>query len=214
MTESVHEQFDASAHGLPSHYGDDLKRKIKRLILEDVQASGVKLPTYMKLLARFIAPLGVPEDWLSKLRHQTMATMLNGTSMPRYPFWACLHLYVIKKYGADCLDQAHDDLAQLGQSLASFADSDAPEADMYDAMFQDAELQINVDEGSAYARVLLKRSVSSNEDGRMSALQLPMLQTLEGVAVRQNKTTYFVLRDCRTHKLDQQSYVLQEEPSS
>ena len=48
--------FDPAAHGLLSHYSDRARTRIRRTILEDWQASGIKLPTYMKLLARYIVP--------------------------------------------------------------------------------------------------------------------------------------------------------------
>ncbi len=91
--------FDPAEYGIDSHYSTIQQEKIRRLMLEDWKAAGVKLPTYMKLVARYIEKTGVPELWLSKLRHQTMDTMLKRIYAPRYEFWACLHLYLTKKYG-------------------------------------------------------------------------------------------------------------------
>jgi hypothetical protein len=91
-------------------------------MLEDWNKAGVKLPTYMKLVARSIAPTGVPDAWLAKLIHQTMDKMLKGTATPRYEFWACRHLYLIRKYGADVVaDPEPSHIDQLGQALVRFS---------------------------------------------------------------------------------------------
>lgn len=113
--------FDPDTYGIMSHYTPKAQQRIRRTILEDWQASRVKLPTYMKLIARYIAPTGVPEDWLAKLSHQTMAKMLKFESAPRHTFWACLHIYITKKYGAVVIDEAVQSASDLlGQAIAQF----------------------------------------------------------------------------------------------
>jgi len=142
--------FDISKYGLESHYAPDQHEKIRRLILEDWKASGVKLPTYMKLVARYIAPEGVPEEWLSKLRHQTMDTMLKRISVPRYEFWACLHLYIVKKYGSQDIGDDLGDSDILGQSLVRFGDiKEAPEKLV--TIISDKKLTIEAQDDKLYA---------------------------------------------------------------
>ncbi len=110
--------------GLLPHYNKEAQEKIRRIILEDWKLSDAKLPTYMKQVARFIIPLGVSDDWLKKLSHQTMSKMLNRVSTPRYEFWACLHLYLNKKYGNIGLDgDTDDEIIKLGQFLRQFVSS-------------------------------------------------------------------------------------------
>jgi len=119
-------EFDAEALGLDSHYAPHQHEKIRRLILEDWKKAGVKLPTYMKLLARYIENTGVPEEWLAKLSYQTMNRMLNRVTV-RHEFWTCLHLYLIKKYGDIGISkQAYTDMDILGKTLSKvFAKSEA-----------------------------------------------------------------------------------------
>lgn len=112
--------FDPASFGLLSHYPPDAQHRIRRLMLEDWKAAGVKLPTYMKLVARFIAPTGVSEGWLAKLSHQTMDKMLKSASTPRYEFWACLHLYLTKKYGPQEISSNLTDADILGQAVIRF----------------------------------------------------------------------------------------------
>lgn len=113
--------IDHAGLGLESHYNADQCQRIRRLTLEDWQKAGVKLPTYMKLVARYIEDQPIPEVWLSKLSHQTMGKMLKGISTPRYEFWACLHLYLSKKYGALPIGRAAPtDIELIGQALARF----------------------------------------------------------------------------------------------
>lgn len=113
--------FDPAHYSLQTHYTREARQIIQRLILEDWKSSEAKLPTYMKGVARAIIPAGVPDEWLSKLSHQTMSKMLKGTSIPRYAFWACLHLYLMKKYGDIGLThQGIHKIDLLGQALARF----------------------------------------------------------------------------------------------
>ena len=107
-------------YGLLTHYPPSTHKRIRRLMLEDWKAAGVKLPTYMKLVARYIESTDVTEEWLSKLSHQTMDKMLKQVSVPRYEFWACLHLYLIKKYGPIELGEQVSDEDILGQALTRF----------------------------------------------------------------------------------------------
>lgn len=113
--------FNPASFGLLSHYSPQSQQRIRRLMLEDWKGTGVKLPTYMKLVARFIAASGVPEAWLGKLSHQTMDKMLKSASTPRYEFWACLHFYLNKKYGPVDIDPLVTDADILGQALVRFA---------------------------------------------------------------------------------------------
>ena len=116
------EPFDPARLGLESHYSPAHQQRIRRLILEDWKKAGVKLPTYMKLVARYIEGTGVPEAWLGKLIHQTMDKMLKGVSTPRHAFWACLHLYLLRKYGPEVAKAPPpSDLDELGRALARFA---------------------------------------------------------------------------------------------
>ena len=113
--------FDPISLGLDTHYTPEQRQLIRRMMLEDWQVMAVKLPTYMKLVARSIAGTGVPEEWLSKLIHQTADKMLKGTSTPRYEFWACLHLYIRRKYGDNGISsQTPTDDMLLGEALAQF----------------------------------------------------------------------------------------------
>lgn len=113
--------LEKDKQGLLPHYNKEAQEKIRRIMLEDWKLSDTKLPTYMKQVARFIIPLGVSDDWLKKLSHQTMSKMLNRISTPRYEFWACLHLYLNKKYGNIGLDgDADEEIIKLGQSLSQF----------------------------------------------------------------------------------------------
>lgn len=113
--------FDIKPLGGLSHYGENAYALIKRMILDDFERQGVGLPTYMKLVACYIAPMGVPEDWLAKLKHQTMAKMLVGKTVPRYEFWACLHLYLIRQTGSFEIAGQVSALDVFGQALSSFA---------------------------------------------------------------------------------------------
>ena len=52
--------FDPTSLGLDRHYTPEQRQLIRRMMLEDWQVMAVKLPTYMKLVARSIAGTGVP----------------------------------------------------------------------------------------------------------------------------------------------------------
>lgn len=188
--------FDTTSYGLLSHYSPETQQRIRRLILEDWSAAGVKLPTYMKLLARYIAPTGVSEDWLAKLSHQTMDKMLKSVSTPRYEFWACLHLYIIKKYGDHvlCLDTVSV-RGQLGLSLAQFGGAkEAPEAHGY-ALGEGRRLDIQ--EASAdYAVAHLVEEVVTQPP-----FEIEQERVLSGVAIQQNGKILAVVRESFSYKL-------------
>lgn len=199
--------FDASKHGVPSHFSEALRGRIKRLILEDLSAAEVKLPTYMKLLARYIAPLGVGEDWLSKLRHQTMASMLSGQSEPRYPFWACLFLYLTKKHGPSCLGGERSSYAALGEALAGFAGvQDAP-PEMTTSKGSEEVTLIQVYDAH-YARMTLSRV---SQEASTDPIRLEIRQSLTGVCVLQNELLIGTLRDVHTRRIVQVSFDLEGE---
>ncbi|MBG6211355.1 hypothetical protein IWQ49_006039 [Labrenzia sp. EL_126] len=116
-----HQAFNPADLGILPHYNHARQIRIRRLILEDWKEAEVKLPTYMKQVARAISHTGVPEEWLAKLSHQTMAKMLSDTSTPRHEFWGCLHLYLsIRFANAHVLETALYDLERLGTALAGF----------------------------------------------------------------------------------------------
>ncbi len=158
------ETVDHAALGIASHYGPAVCQRIRRLMLEDWQKVGVKLPTYMKLVARFIEAEAVPESWLARLSHQTMDKMLKGTSTPRYEFWACLHLYLDRKYGAvPIADTPPDDIAVIGQALARFggASEDAAASEM--VLDDAATLTMTKEREASYHRIELLRHYQSDQ---------------------------------------------------
>ncbi len=188
--------FDASAYGLESHYNEQAQAKLKRLMLEDWKDAGVKLPTYMKLVARYISSDGVPEEYLSKLRHQTMDNMLKGAVKPRYEFWACLHLYLNKKYGVvDMGRLSEDDI--FGASFVRYGSAQsAPNSGQY--QIGDMVLDITTVEGKAFAYA----SVPQGEANKtLDDFTLDIEHPLKGVAIRQDEKTLFILRDVMTQAI-------------
>lgn len=138
--------IDHKALGIDPQYGRAQQHKIRRLILEDWQKAGVKLPTYMKLVARYIEATGVPDIWLARLSHQTMDKMLKGVSTPRYEFWACLHIYLARKYGDVSISATmQTDTDILGRALARFG---RPESDNSELT---GSFRLHEDEGVALA---------------------------------------------------------------
>jgi hypothetical protein len=181
--------FDPIKFGLLSHYSQEAQQRIKRLILEDWKAAGVKLPTYMKLLARHIASTGVSEDWLAKLSHQTMNKMLKSTSTPRYEFWACLHLYIVKKYGPQDIEPELSDADILGQSLVRFGD--ITQAPMTRDTFHDGEvLSIKAHNGKPYALAEMTETVKGDEP-----FGVKVTRKSEGAVVQLNGFLLAILRD-------------------
>ncbi|UTW60222.1 hypothetical protein KFE96_07890 [Kordiimonas sp. SCSIO 12603] len=187
--------FDPIQQGLLSHYPPDVQQRLRRLILEDWNASGVKLPTYMKLLARHIAATGVSEDWLAKLSHQTMNKMLKSISTPRHEFWACLHLYIIKKYGPQDIAPELSDIDILGQSLVRFGDiKEVPSS--LERSINGKELIINAQGGKPYALASMTETYKSNE-----AFAVEVTYKAEGAAVIQNNQIKAILRDEMTRQI-------------
>ncbi len=181
--------FDPGKFGLLSHYSPDAQQRIRRLMLEDWKASGVKLPTYMKLVARFITSTGVSEAWLAKLSHQTMDKMLKSVSTPRYEFWACLHLYLIRKYGPQDISPELTDADILGLAICRFGSIiDAPGPGEYkiDGLY----IVIEAEEGRPYA---LAQSVETQKGAEPFCVDIEHKH--HGVAVAQDGRLTAILRD-------------------
>lgn len=201
--------FDAASLGLLSHYGAVPRTRIRRLILEDWQTSGIKLPTYMKLLARHIAPSkrkmpSIPEGWLSKLSHQTMAKMLAGTSTPRYEFWACLHLYLTKKYGPVDIDPELTDADILGQAISRFgSDCTDPPAGQFE-LDSCRELTLRPARVGGYTIAEMLSTANPNQNQLIK-----LRRKAEGVAFAQghsqNSQIHLILRDIITQSIELQS---------
>ncbi len=104
--------FDPASLGLYSHYHPDHCQRLRKLIFADWRKSGVKLPTYMKLVGRYIERTGVPEEWLAKLSYQTMNRVLRDNIISRHELWACIHLYLMKKY--EVVDLSKESTVDIG----------------------------------------------------------------------------------------------------
>lgn len=181
--------FDPASLGLLSHYPPDAQHRIRRLMLEDWKASGVKLPTYMKLVARFIAPTGVTEDWLAKLSHQTMDKMLKSASTPRYEFWACLHLYLTKKYGPLEISPTLTDADILGQAVTRFgAIGETPSSGCF--VVERLKLDVEASEGKPYAFAQMVEIRQVTEP-----FGVDIERKRQGIAVRQSERLIAILRD-------------------
>jgi hypothetical protein len=181
--------FDPAKFGLLSHYSPDAQQRIRRLMLEDWKASGVKLPTYMKLVARFIASTGVSETWLAKLSHQTMDKMLKSVSTPRYEFWASLHLYLIRKYGPQDISPELTDADILGQAICRFGSIiDAPDPGEYE--FDSLRIVIKAEEDRPYA---LAETVETQTGAEPFCVEIE--RKLHGVAVARDGRLTAILRD-------------------
>ncbi len=188
--------FDPLKLGLESHYTPAQRRIIRRLIQEDFDHSGQKLPTYMKLVGKLLIPAGLPDEWLKKLLYQTLATMLNGTSTPRYEFWACLHLYLTKKYGDIGISETGPaDIAVIGKALIRFGGVD--EIDQTPGTFRLHEhAAIRLASGSGYQRVaIIHRQESLDEDSAA------VYTVYEGAAVEQDEDIFIVMRNLTTRAL-------------
>lgn len=187
--------FDPAKYGLLSHYSPDAQQRIRRLILEDWKAVGVKLPTYMKLMARYIAPTGVSEDWLAKLSHQTMDKMLKSVSTPRYEFWACLHLYVTKKYGPQDIESELSDADILAQALVRFGGIDGF-SDNLDSDTVPRGLHIEDDSGKPFR---LAELVEITQSAEPFAIEIE--RRYQGAAITQGGRLIAVLRDVITRQI-------------
>jgi hypothetical protein len=192
--------FDVAAHGLDSHYSPAQQERIRQLMLEDWAYAGVKLPTYMKLVARYIEKTGVSEEWLKKLRHQTMDNMLKKTFVPRYEFWACLHLYLNKKYGhQDITGQyAEDDI--FGAAFVRYGGAKAsPNSGRYQIGDRVIDITTEAGKSFAYACVSQTESIKALDD-----FTLDIENPVKGVAIQQGDKTLIVLRDVMTQAITMQ----------
>lgn len=194
------EAIDHARLGLDPQYSPAQQEKIRRLILEDWKKAGVKLPTYMKLVARYIAGSGLPEAWLAKLSHQTMDKMLKRISTPRYEVWACLHLYLTKKYGEPGISaSAPTEENQLGRALVRFAAAEvaAGFAGTYSLPDEpDAALALEMVE-AGYCRLSLVRRYLSAEP-----FAEPVVSTAKGVGTVKGGKLTAVLRTTSTRELE------------
>lgn len=203
--------FDPDTYGIMSHYTPKAQQRIRRTILEDWQASRVKLPTYMKLVARYIAPTGVPEEWLAKLSHQTMAKMIRFESTPRHTFWACLHIYITKKYGAVVIDEAVQSAADLlGQTISQFGTVQPISISGDITINHNQTMTVTQTESRSFATVECVTDIPSPP---ASAMQVQFKQ--EGVAFQTGKEqsdskAVFILRDCLTEEVAVQLYSADE----
>jgi hypothetical protein len=187
-------EFDPQEHGLESHYAPEQQARIRRLMLEDWKEAGVKLPTYMKLVARFIEKTGIPEEYLSKLSHQTMSKMLKRTSTPRYEFWAALHLYLSKKYGVVEIDSTFSEEDMLGASLVRYwGAQSAPQAHQYEV--DGVAIEIVPVEGKDYSAAQV---ITPAKD--TSEFTLNIEQLIKGVAIEQEHKIITTMRDTMTRE--------------
>lgn len=188
--------FDPTKLGLESHYDQKQKDAIRRLILEDWKASGVKLPTYMKLVARYIMYERLPEEWIKKLSHQTMSKMLKGVSTPRHVFWACLHLYLMKKYGDIGITQpGATDLVVLGKALVRFANIQA--AAEPDGEFWLADhTAVKIESAETFQRLFMLKRLDGVEE-----FTEPVYISYEGSGVTRDEKLIAVLRNLATHEM-------------
>jgi len=206
MTSPENTIFDATELGLLSHYGSEARFQIKKRMLDDWQASDMKLPTYMKLVARFIEKTGVLEEWLRKLSHQTMAKMLAGTSTPRHEFWTCLHLYLTKKYGPIDIEPSITDADILGQSFTRFARVGRLPSIQADYALGDGETLATSDAGNeTYAYAVLERIFSAPEP-----FSVPMTTRFEGIVVAASQGTQVIVRGTNDRSLHFRALAMKE----
>lgn len=199
--------FDPSAHGLMSHYTPQAQQRIRRTILEDWQTTHVKLPTYMKLLARHIAPAGVPEKWLAKLSHQTMAKMLKFESTPRHEFWACLHLYIMKKYGSVVIDKAMQNPSDLlGRAMVQFGNIQPVSVSGEIEIHYGERMTISPSGTQSYATVSRVKDVASPPDSEMQIQHKSEGVAFQTATSEAESKTVIVLRDCLTQDVSVELY--------
>lgn len=160
-------KFDLEAMGLLTHYSPDAQGRIRRLMLE---------------------------DWLAKLSHQTMDKMLKNISTPRHEFWACLHLYLIKKYGLLEIDpQQISEADILGQAMARFGqleDAPQPATIEVDAV---TRLEINEATRTGFAPANLTQTRTGPPP-----LNLEIEEIAQGIAVCQGEGIKAILREDST----------------
>lgn len=188
-------EFDPTHLGLESHYNKIQQEKIRRLILEDWKKSDAKLPTYTNLLSLYIRTEGIPSDWLKKLIHQTMSKMLNRISTPRYEFWACLHLYLNKKYG-DLLDiDSHKGVDDLGAMLYQFSHCNIEEYPS-GCYLHDNQTAIKITARMGFQHIVLIHQNQSEEP-----FSDVVYTAYEGASIRQNNQVVGVLRQLSNKEL-------------
>lgn len=188
--------FDPAGLGLESHYTHAQQQIMKRWILEDWKKAQCKLPTYMKLLARYIIPIGIPDEWLKKLSHQTMSKMLTGQSTPRHAFWACLHLYLMKKYGDIGLTpQRPNDIDLLGQAMMKFGNTkDA--SSLNGSYHLDSHTAIALQATNGFTRLAVIERFHSDEP-----FSEPVYSIYQGAGITQDKKLTGLLRDLTTRTI-------------
>jgi hypothetical protein len=194
-------------YDLPSHYSDTARAILKKMILEDFGALGVKLPTYCNLVARHISNTGVSEDWLSKLSHQTVSKLLDGKSTPRYPVWACLHLYLHIKQGPIELSRVKSRAELFGESLGKFADTAPPEAAIY-SLSGTERLEITDADDQAFSYAKIEETFSISRQG---AYAVRIIHYWEGVAARQAGEVTLIMRGTLTPVLRTQHVRLDDK---
>lgn len=181
--------FDPQQAGLLSHYGEEARFQIKKRMCDDWRATDIKLPTYMNLVARFIEKTGIQEAWLAKLSHQTMAKMIAGTSTPRHEFWACLHMYLIKKYGPLSITPSVTDADILGQSITRFATTENMDGLAGNYPIADhTMLSLSEADDQHYAYAALKITQPASDD-----FYVAMTTRLEGLAVKSGNAESLLL---------------------
>lgn len=187
--------FDAIAHGLESHYSPEKHERIRRLMNEDWKEAGIKLPTYMKLVARHVEKTGLPEHWLEKLRHQTMDNMLKRVFVPRYEFWACLHMYLNKKYGVIDLGGTFNEDVMLGAALVRFGGAQtAPTQGKY--ALDSSILEVTPIDEQPYAKAEIKQPEQQTAD-----FTLDIIHPVKGVAIQQENKIIAIMRDVMTRDI-------------
>ncbi len=113
------ESFDPKKLGLPSHYSVEQRNRIQRYIAQDFYDLGEKAPRYTDQLAKYIEAEGVPGSSRDRLKRQTLVKIIQNSSNPHYEVWACLHVYLRKKYsGQFKIDRDTSELEKIGQSLS------------------------------------------------------------------------------------------------
>lgn len=200
--------FDVEQLGLKPYYSERDRLVMRRLVLEDLRQAGVKLPTYMKLLARFISTNGLPEEWLGKLIHQTMDKMLKGTATPRYEFWACLHMYFMKRHAdADILEPESAALRRFGIALTSFTTPVSSASMLADGAYYVTGAQMAVYVAVQETFLLIRGLQHSLHDPERLA---EACDYFEGIGLISADNLVTVLRDHLTHAPCAQTFPLSQ----
>lgn len=188
--------FDPAKLGLESHYNQAQRDTIHRLILEDWEQSDIKLPSYMKQIALFIMPEKVPDEWLKKLLYQTLSKMLKRESIPRHEFWACLHLYLIKKHGDIGISKANTNaLERLGKMLMRFSHTQPESLESGTYRVYDSTA-MRFDAGTGFQLVVVihrKEAADEHSD--------PVYTVYEGASIKQGDHFMAIVRNLSTKAL-------------